>query len=72
MNRYVRKDGDVSGFQLPENFHHGCLDEMFQALEEGRPAETDSRDNRLSMAMVLGALESAKSGRRVAIKELNC
>ncbi|MFB5673959.1 Gfo/Idh/MocA family protein [Paenibacillus terreus] len=70
MNRYVRKEGDMSGIQIPETFHHGCLDEMFQALEEGRPAETDSRDNRLSMAMVLGALESAKSGRRVAIEEL--
>ncbi|MUG44235.1 Gfo/Idh/MocA family protein [Paenibacillus woosongensis] len=47
--------------------HEGCLDEMFLALEEGRPAETDCRDNIHSMAMVLGAIESAKSGRKVML-----
>ena len=25
--------------------HRGCFDEMFAALEEGRPAETDCLDN---------------------------
>ncbi|MFC4778654.1 Gfo/Idh/MocA family protein [Paenibacillus sp. GCM10023252] len=45
--------------------HAGCLDEMFAALAEGRPAETDSRDNIKSMAMVLGAIESARTGRKV-------
>lgn len=47
--------------------HEGCLDEMFLALKEGRPAETDCRDNVHSMAMVLGAIESAKSGRKVML-----
>ncbi|WP_339158775.1 Gfo/Idh/MocA family oxidoreductase [Paenibacillus sp. FSL W8-0186] len=47
--------------------HEGCLDEMFLALKEGRPAETDCRDNIHSMAMVLGAIESAKSGRKVML-----
>jgi predicted dehydrogenase len=47
--------------------HHGCLDEMFSALEQGRRAETDCRDNILSMAMVFGAIESAKTGRKVTI-----
>ncbi|WHX50252.1 Gfo/Idh/MocA family oxidoreductase [Paenibacillus woosongensis] len=47
--------------------HEGCLDEMFLALKEGRPAETDCRDNIHSMAMVLGAIESAKSGRKVRL-----
>ncbi|MFB5762511.1 Gfo/Idh/MocA family protein [Paenibacillus medicaginis] len=70
MNCYTRMEGDVSSIHLPETFHHGCLDEMFRALDEGRLVETDSRDNRLSMAMVLGALESAKSGRKVDIREL--
>ncbi|WP_020619638.1 Gfo/Idh/MocA family protein [Paenibacillus daejeonensis] len=45
--------------------HEGCLDEMFAALEAGRPAETDSLDNIRSMAMVFGAVESAKTGRKV-------
>jgi len=48
--------------------HAGCLEEMFRALEEGRPAETDCRDNRYSMAMVLAALESAKRGEKVSIE----
>ena len=45
--------------------HSGCLDEMFASLKEGRRAETDCRDNLFSMAMVFGALESAKTGRKV-------
>jgi len=47
--------------------HAGCLDEMFAALEEGRPAETDCADNLKSMAMVFGAIESARTGRKVAL-----
>ncbi|WP_055109300.1 Gfo/Idh/MocA family protein [Paenibacillus ihumii] len=47
--------------------HAGGVDEMFLALKEGRPAETDSRDNIHSMAMVLGAIESAKSGQKVML-----
>jgi len=47
--------------------HWGCLDEMFASIEEGRPAETDSSDNIESMKMVFGAIESAKSGKKVFI-----
>lgn len=49
--------------------HEGCFDEMFAALAEGRPAETDCRDNIKSMAMVLGAIDSAKSGRKIDLRE---
>ena len=45
--------------------HDGCLDEMFSALLEGRKAETDCTDNIKSMAMVFGAIESAKTGRKI-------
>lgn len=45
--------------------HHGCLDEMFAALREGRPAETDSADNEKSVAMVFAAIESAKNQSKV-------
>lgn len=48
--------------------HEGCFDEMFSALIEGRTAETDCRDNIKSMAMVFGALESAKKGEKVFLK----
>jgi len=50
--------------------HFGCLDEMFAALAAGRPAETDCRDNIHSIAMVLGAIESAKTGRKVWLNDL--
>jgi len=50
--------------------HAGCLDEMFSSLAEGRPAETSGSDNIHSMAMVLGAIESAKTGRKVRMDEI--
>lgn len=54
----------TSTWQGREDFfgHFGCLDEMFSALIEDRPAETDCRDNLKSMAMVFSAMESAKRG----------
>lgn len=56
--------------EIPEAYkgqegHFGCLDEMFQSLKEDRLAETDCTDNIKSMAMVFGAVESARSGRKV-------
>jgi hypothetical protein len=50
--------------------HDGCFDEMFAALIEGRKAETDCSDNLNSMAMVFGAIESAKRGEKVLISSL--
>ena len=47
--------------------HDGCLDELFDALLSGRPAETDAADNRNSLAMVMAAIESARTGTRVTI-----
>jgi predicted dehydrogenase len=48
--------------------HAGCLDALFDALLAGRPAETDGADNRHSLAMVMGAIESARTGQRVIIR----
>ncbi|OBZ14098.1 oxidoreductase [Bacillus sp. FJAT-27264] len=56
--------------EMKNTFHPGCLDEMFLSLEEQRPAETDCRDNRYSMAMVFGALESARTGQKIVIADL--
>lgn len=57
-------------FEWQKNKNHaGCIDEMFEAIEEGRRAETDCRDNRYSMAMVFGALKSSREGRKVYIEE---
>jgi len=47
--------------------HQGCIDEMFAALLEGRKAETDCADNIQSLAMVLAAIESARTGQKVKI-----
>lgn len=63
LRECMRVDGEE--IDLANMFHHGCLDEMFASLAENRPAETDCRDNLRSMAMVLGALESAKTGRKI-------
>jgi predicted dehydrogenase len=50
--------------------HDACFEEMFNALIEGRKAETDCTDNLNSMAMVFGAIESAKRGEKVQISSL--
>jgi predicted dehydrogenase len=47
--------------------HEGCLDEMFAAFSEGRPAETECIDNLKSLEMVFAAVESARSGKTVRI-----
>ncbi|CAG7649347.1 Gfo/Idh/MocA family protein [Paenibacillus allorhizosphaerae] len=47
--------------------HNGCLDEMFAAREQGRDAETVCSDNIHSMAMVFGAIESAKKGIKIML-----
>ena len=48
--------------------HWGCLDEMFASIEQNRLAETDSSDNIKSMAMVFGAIESARTGKKIMIE----
>lgn len=50
--------------------HAACLDEMLDALEQGRPAETSGSDNLRSMGMVFAALESARERRVVDLTEL--
>ena len=49
--------------------HRGCLDAMFAALSEGKPAETEAVNNLGSVAMVFGAIESAQSGRPVSLSD---
>ncbi|MNP49880.1 hypothetical protein D3C76_1440960 [compost metagenome] len=55
--------------EMKNTFHQGCLDDMFASLDEDRKAETDCSDNIYSMAMVLAALESAKTGHKVLIAD---
>jgi len=65
MNEFTRVEAPASG--MAREGHFACLDEMFAALREGRPAETDCRDNIHSMRMVFGALRSAATGQKVLL-----
>jgi predicted dehydrogenase len=48
----------------------GSLDEFATAIRENREPETSGNDNMKSIAMVLGALESVKTGKTVMIEDI--
>jgi predicted dehydrogenase len=48
--------------------HAGVIREFVEAVRDGTMPETNGADNLKSLAMVLGAIESAEAGRRVAIR----
>ncbi|QRM57715.1 Gfo/Idh/MocA family oxidoreductase [Sinorhizobium sp. BG8] len=60
---------NVCGLQNEEETHgHASVIASFiEAIETGRDPETASSDNIRSLAMVFGAIESAKTGRRIEI-----
>ncbi|RUX90196.1 gfo/Idh/MocA family oxidoreductase, partial [Mesorhizobium sp. M7D.F.Ca.US.004.01.2.1] len=49
--------------------HLGIIRDFIHAIETGTEPETRGSDNIKSLAMVFGAIESAETGRRVAIAE---
>ncbi|TPN45410.1 MULTISPECIES: Gfo/Idh/MocA family oxidoreductase [unclassified Mesorhizobium] len=49
--------------------HLGIIRDFMHAIETGTEPETHGADNIKSLAMVFGAIESAETGRRVAIAE---
>ena len=49
---------------------HGALREMLAYLRTGRMPQTECHDNIKSLAMVMAALESSRSGRTVPVKAL--
>ena len=49
---------------------HGALDEMLVFLRLGKKPQTECHDNIHSLAMVLGAIESSRTGGRVRIEGL--
>jgi predicted dehydrogenase len=49
--------------------HLGIIQDFIHAIETGTEPETRGADNIRSLAMVFGAIESAETGRRVAIAE---
>lgn len=70
-DRFIRETKRVAA--VPVNMaltgHQACLANMFDALETGARPETDCSDNIHSIAMVLGAVESARSGNKVHFAE---
>ena len=48
----------------------GSLEDFLNALRTGQSPRGECHDNILSLAMVFGAIESAKRGRRVSIEEM--
>ncbi|HBQ63424.1 MAG TPA: oxidoreductase [Clostridiales bacterium] len=48
--------------------HPACLEEMFSSLLAGREPQTSCYDNYNSIAMVFGAIESARTGQKVGIR----
>jgi predicted dehydrogenase len=47
--------------------HFSVMSQFLRNIQEGIPAETRSADNIQSLAMVLGAIESANAGQRIPI-----
>lgn len=67
---FIRKHDriEIQPTNLPHVGHAGCIDAMMTALHEGREPETVCTDNIKSLAMVFGAIESAKKRERVEIE----
>jgi predicted dehydrogenase len=53
---------------MPVERHAALMAEFVAAPRAGRPSETNCQDNIKSLAMVLAAVESAKTGRKVAVQ----
>ena len=61
---------DIEKINCPANSHKGCINEMISSIIRGEKAQTDCRDNILSLAMVFAAVKSAKENREILIKEI--
>ena len=66
MRKCRRVESDVAW--TGPDAHTGCLDDMVTALIEGRRPMTHSADNAHSLGMVLATIESATSGKKVAVE----
>ena len=58
---------EVPMHKLPHTGHAAVMQEFVSAIAENRQPETDCQDNIKSLAMVLAAVESAKSGKKVPV-----
>jgi predicted dehydrogenase len=62
------KDVAIAPSKMKESGMHGALLELLAFLRTGKKPQTECHDNIKSLAMVFGAIDSAKKGRRVPIR----
>lgn len=70
-DEFVHDTDDISeppAEELKHEGHAGVIREFLDSLSDGARSQTDCTDNIKSVAMVLGAIESAETGRRVEIR----
>jgi predicted dehydrogenase len=58
---------EIADSPMQKTYMHGALLEMLDFLRTGRQPQTESHDNIKSLAMVFGALESTREGRRIEV-----
>ena len=68
---FTRKlsDFEVKPRPLKYGGQHGALRELLRYLKDGTLPQGECHDNIKSLAMIFGAIESSKKGRRVLIKD---
>lgn len=72
MKGAVESEGrmKVDLIDMPAEERWASLAEFAAAIRENRDPETSGSDNLKSLAMVLGAVESAKTGKKVFVKDI--
>jgi predicted dehydrogenase len=63
-----KRELKVAKSQLKFGGMHGALREMLTFLRTGKKPQTECHDNIKSLAMVFGAIESSRRGKRILIK----
>jgi predicted dehydrogenase len=66
--RRALKDFECPALPIQFTGHDGILDEFVQSLRSGNEPQTVCHDNIKSLAMCLGAVESATSGKKVKVE----
>ncbi len=62
------RDLELPAVPVAHPQQHGALRELLSFLQGGPKPATEARDNLKSLAMVFGAVESARTGERVVLE----
>lgn len=66
--KYERIPVDVPNVEVEHTGHAGLIREFVQCVQDGTKPQTICTDNIKSLAMVLAAVESAETGKRIEVK----